>query len=292
MTQKKITEVFEDKQRTLSFEFYPPKTDKGRAKLINDTAPALEQLGADYFSVTYGAGGSQSRTTLSLVEDLLADRDVPIMHHLTCIKHTFASVRAELEEMKDVGVRNIMALRGDPPADDPGYVPGPDQPRYGCDLVSIIREYGDWFSVGVPGFPEVHPLAETPEVDTKVLRVKQDNGADFCVTQLFFEPGLYEQYVRRMRSGGVEMRLIPGILPVTNYVRLLEFCEMCGATVPQSIRHLFEPIADEPEKVMAQGIASCVELCKQLLAAGAPGIHFYCLNKTEPVTEIVNQLEL
>ncbi len=292
MPQSKITDLFDRKSRTLSFEFYPPKTPKGRAKLLEETAPALEELGADFFSVTYGAGGSQSRTTLSLVEDLLEIVDVPVMHHLTCIKHTFASVRDELAEMKSVGVRNIMALRGDPPADQPDYVPGPDQPRYGCDLVSIIQEYGDWFSTGVPGFPEVHPLADSPDLDTQVLRVKQDNGAGFCVTQLFFEPHLYDEYLQRVRQGGVEFRIIPGVLPITNYVRLLEFCELCGATVPQSIHHLFEPISEDPKQVLQQGVKSCVELSQALLQAGAPGLHFYCLNKTEPVTQIVKQLDL
>ena len=292
MPQRKITDIFETKPRTLSFEFFPPKTEAGRDKLLAEVAPSLAELGADYFSVTYGAGGSESRSTLQIVRGLAERIDVPVMHHLTCVKHTFASVRAELAEMRDEGVRNIMALRGDPPAAEPGYIPGPDQPRWGCDLVGIIREYGDWFAVGVPAFPELHPLAATPELDTKVLKVKQDNGAEFAVTQLFFDPGLYRRMVERVRAGGVTFRLIPGILPITNYERLLEFVLGCGATVPQSVRARFEPIADDPAAVAAAGIEYCVDLCRQLLDAGAPGIHFYCLNKTEPITTIVRQLGL
>ncbi len=292
MAQRKITDLFAEKPRTLSFEFYPPRTQKGLAKLVESTAPELAELGADYFSVTYGAGGSESKATMNVVTGLLDRLDVPVMHHLTCIKHTFASVRAELAEMKSAGVRNIMALRGDPPAAEPDYVPGPDQPRWGCDLVGIIREYGDWFSIGVPAFPETHPLAMAPEIDTKVLRVKQQMGADFAVTQLFFEPGLYKTFLDRARAGGVDFRIIPGILPVTNYARLLEFCDMCGASVPDSIHQRFASIAEDAEARGRAGIDHAVQLCGDLLDAGAPGIHFYCLNKTQPVTEIVRQLGL
>jgi methylenetetrahydrofolate reductase (NADPH) len=292
MAQRKITDLFENTPRTLSFEFYPPKTEAGRDKLLDTTAGKLAELGADYFSVTYGAGGSESKSTLQIVRGLTQRYDVPVMHHLTCIKHTFASVREELAEMKDEGVRNIMALRGDPPGDEPDYIPGPDQPRWGCDLVGIIREYGDWFAVGVPAFPESHPLAADPDVDTKVLRVKQDNGADFAVTQLFFEAELYRRFVDRARAGGVTFRLIPGILPITNYKRLLGFCQMCGATVPDSIRRRFEPIAEDSDQTRAAGIDHAVALANDLLSAGAPGIHFYCLNRAQTVTRIVEQLDI
>ncbi|MFP4052389.1 MAG: methylenetetrahydrofolate reductase [Phycisphaerae bacterium] len=289
MSQRKITEIFAEKDRTFSFEFYPPKTDKGMSNLLN-AAEELADLGADYFSVTYGAGGAGSKATLNVVRELLERFDVPVMHHLTCVKHTFETIRRELQEMKEAGVRNIMALRGDPPADDPDFEPGHNQPEYSYELVNIIREWGDWFAIGVAGFPEGHPLSPTLPLDSRYLKIKENHGADFCATQLFFENKTYFQFARRVRDAGVTMRLIPGILPITNYVRLLEFCMDCGASVPRSVRSEFGPLKDDREATREKGIEFAIRQCQELLDGGAPGIHFYCLNKTEPVRSIFKEL--
>lgn len=291
MTQRRIADIFQEKEQTFSFEFYPPKTDKGRANLMQ-AAGDFADFGADYFSVTYGAGGSGSRSTLEVVEGLLEQFDVSVMHHLTCVKHTFGDIRYELETMKRSGVRNIMALRGDPPQDEPDYRPGPDKPHYGFELIKVIREWGDWFTIGVPGFPEGHPLAVNLELDNMVLRVKQESGADFCVTQLFFEPELYFDFVRRVRQAGVTMRLIPGIMVVTNYKRLVDFCDMCGASVPAMIHDAFAPIADDLQATRERGIELATRFCRELLDGGAPGLHFYCLNRTEPALNICRNLGL
>lgn len=289
MGQQKIIELFQQDRPTLSFEFFPPKTRKGLEKLY-DTAEQLVDLGADFFSVTYGAGGSGTGGSLEVVEGLLERTDVPIMHHLTCFTHTFDRIREELDRMKEVGVRNIMALRGDPPADQPQFEPGPDKAHYGFELVKLIREYGDWFCVGVPGFPEGHPRAVTMDLDTTVLRVKQESGAEFCVTQLFFDNRMYFEFVKRTEAAGVHMPMVPGLLPVTDYQRLVTFCGRCGATITENAKRVFEPIADNADEVKQAGIDFAVLQGRELLQNGAPGLHFYCMNKVDTVRPVVEQL--
>ena len=286
---KKITQIFAEKPWTFSFEFFPPKTEAGQARLL-DTAAELARRGADFFSVTYGAGGSASHTTLDIVLGLQYRHDVAVMHHLTCVKHTYREIREQLAGMARVGVRNIMALRGDLPIDQPDFKLGEDQPKFAYELIDLLREYRDWFAIGVPGFPEGHPMAPSLELDSKYLRIKQDRGADFTVTQLFFENEQYFDFVSRVRAEGVTMRLIPGILPITNYSRLLDFCSNCGVSVPERIRDEFEPLRDDPEATREHGIKFVAEQCRDLLDRGAPGLHFYCLNKPEPVLTICNEL--
>ena len=291
MSQRKITDIFAEKERTFSFEFYPPRTDKGLENLLR-TAEELAKLGADYFSVTYGAGGAGSKATLNVVRALLERFDVPVMHHLTCVKHTFEMIRSELPEMTQAGVRNIMALRGDPPADDPNFQPGHNQPEYSYELVNIIREWGDWFSVGAAAFPEVHPTALNESLDTLVLRVKQESGADFFVTQLFFNNDSYSRLLERALAAGVERRIIPGVLPIVNFERVVDFCKTCGAIVTEEVMDVFNPIKNDPEAVLARGIEFTAAKCRDLLDRGAPGLHFYCLNRPEPVRSIVEKLGL
>ncbi|MFP4106902.1 MAG: methylenetetrahydrofolate reductase, partial [Phycisphaerae bacterium] len=286
---KRITDIFAEKDRTFSCEFYPPKTEKGRRNLF-EAADVFAETGADFFSVTYGAGGSESRSTLEIVSGLHARHKVAVMHHLTCVKHTFADIRNELMLMRQYGVRNIMALRGDPPNDGTEYKAGPDRPHYGFELIKIIREHGDWFSVGVPGFPEGHPMSMSLDMDSKILHIKEESGADFAITQLFFDVDLYRTFEQRVRRENVSLRLIPGILPVTNYPRLIDFCRMCGATVPDDVHETFQPLAEDSEATRQAGIEYATRQCERLLEMGAPGIHFYCLNRAEPVATILRNL--
>ncbi|MCD4825747.1 MAG: methylenetetrahydrofolate reductase [Phycisphaerae bacterium] len=289
MLVKKISDIFDTKPRTLSFEFFPPKTDKGRDNLFA-AAEKLMELQPDFFSVTYGAGGSTSKSTLDIVQELQRRHDIPVMHHFTCTKHSRVEIREQLNEMMASDIHNIMALRGDPPADEPHYEPGPDEPRYAFELIKIIRERAGWFTVGVAAFPEGHLDTPTKELDSLYTRVKQDVGADFAITQVFFETELYRQFADRMAAAGITMRLIPGILPITNYQRLCQFCETCGATVSPGIHDTFSPLADDLDATGRKGIEVVTEQCRTLLALGAPGLHFYCLNKPEPVTTIHNAL--
>ncbi len=290
MPQDKITDVFATKQRTLSFEFFPPKTDKGRDRLF-DAAEKLVNLGADWFSVTYGAGGTTAENTMQTVEELIQRFDIPVVHHFTCIKHTWDTIRSELDRMKNDGVRNLMALRGDPPQHEREYKFLPDQPRYAYQLVEMSREHDDHFSIGVAGFPEGHPLAPNLDVDSHFLKMKQDAGADYCITQFFFENMLYWEYLQRVRQAGVSMRIIPGLLPVTNYEKLVEFAANCGATVPRTIHEIFEPIKDDTDGTSARGTDYAISQAQDLLDRGAPGLHFYCLNRAEPVSSIFKSLK-
>ena len=214
-TIRRITEIFDEKPRTLSFEFFPPKTDKGHDNLYA-TAEQLMTLQPDFFSVTYGAGGSTSKSTLDIVKTLQERHGIPVMHHFTCTKHNRKQIREQIDEMKACNIHNIMALRGDPPADEPDYEPGPDEPRYAFELVQMIREYGNWFSVGVAAFPEGHLETATLELDSMFTRIKQEMGADFAVTQLFFEIELYKAFMKRLGEMGVSMRIIPGIMLITS----------------------------------------------------------------------------
>jgi len=285
----KITDVFAAKPRTLSFEFFPPKSEKGRANLFR-AAEALQALSPDFMSVTYGAGGTDSHATLDIVKELQQEHGIPVMHHFTCTQHSRKEIREELNDLMLSGIHNILALRGDAPADEPAWQPGPDEPRYAFELIQLVRERADWFSIGVAVFPEGHPDTSTLELDAMYTRVKQEAGADFGITQLFFDAAQYGHFLTRMATEGVMMRLIPGVLPITNYPRLLQFCELCGATVPDLVRETFEPIADDLEATREKGIEFVTTLCRDLLALGAPGLHFYALNREEPTATILNAL--
>ena len=285
----KISDIFAKKDRTLSFEFFPPKTTKGWENLFK-AAQELMLLHPDFFSVTYGAGGSTTKNTLDIVQKLQDQHSIPAMHHFTCTKHNRTDIRQQLEMMDKLGIHNILALRGDPPADETDYQPGVDEPRYAFELIKLIREFGDKFSIGVAVFPETHPEAKTEEIDTMVAKIKEHSGAEFGITQLFFDAETYKKFADRMKSAGITMRLIPGILPITNYNRLVDFCKICHATVPQFIHDKFAPIADDLEATKMLGIEVATKLCEDLLEAGAPGLHFYCLNKTEPTKTICENL--
>lgn len=282
---KKITDILENKEQTFSFEFFPPKEEAGVAG-IYQTASELVHLGADFFSVTYGAGGSSNKTTLDIAVELQRRFGRPVIHHLTSIGHNCEQLRGILAQIKRAGICNILAMRGDPPRDNPSYQPSPDEPRFGYQLVQICREFGDSFAVGVPGFPEGHTQTPTKELDSRYLKIKQDAGAEFVITQLFFDNQDYYDYVERCRQVGVTMRLIPGIFPITDYPKLVRFCRLCGAKIPEFVSKTFETIVDDPEATYKRGMKMAIEQCQDLLAHGAPGLHFFCLNKLEPTATI------
>ena len=287
---KKLTDIFQSKERTFSFEIFPPKTDKGMIAL-DGTLQELSALPFDFVSVTYGAGGSSRDTTRAIARMVQECFHLPVVHHFTCVCHTRHEIRAILDELKRLGISNILALRGDPPKDAPGWTPGPENFKYSSELVAFIRtHYQDHFSIGVAGFPEGHPLAQDREFDADILRKKIDAGGDVVMTQLFFDNDLYFDYVKRLRARGVTARIIPGILPITSYEGVVNFCKGCGASVPPRVHELFAPIAGDKEKTLEVGTRFAIDQCRELLAGGAPGLHFYTLNKTEPVRTILAAL--
>lgn len=280
-----ISRIFSAKERTFSFEVFPAKTPESHARLLA-TLKELCALKPDFISCTYGAGGSSRDKTFDVVEHIQKTHHVPAMAHLTCISHTKDEIKAILEQFERRHITNILALRGDPPQDDPQAKPKGFQ--YSSDLVEDIRShFKDKVSIGVAGFPEKHPLATNVDSDAQYLKKKIEAGADFVITQLFFDNQLYVDYVARLRKIGVKARVIPGLLPITDYHGLIRFCERCGASVPQEVHDIFKPIADEPAKVLQAGIDFAIQQCRDLLKRGAPGIHFYTLNKIHPIDTIL-----
>jgi methylenetetrahydrofolate reductase (NADPH) len=210
------------------------------------------------------------------------------MAHLTCVLNTKNDIAAIVEDIRSRGIRNILALRGDPPKDHPDWQPTEDNFKYSSELAAFIRaKYGDYFGITVAGFPEGHLLCPDRDKDAEFLKVKIDAGADCVITQLFFDNRDYFDYVERLRKIGVEVRVIPGILPITDYRALQRFCAVCGATVTDEVKKIFAPLQDDQDATVRAGTEFAIRQCQELLGGGAPGIHFYCLNKVHPTAEIL-----
>lgn len=287
---KKITDIFKVRHQTFSFELFPPKTENASTQLVKTIAD-LALLKPDFISCTYGAGGGSREKTFDIVEHIQTQHDIPGVAHLTCVCHTKEEIRNILTEIKRRGLCNVLALRGDPPKDNPTWQPGAENFKYSSELCAAIRSaFGTHFSVGVAGFPEGHILCPDRQKDAEFLKLKFENGADYVITQLFFNNQDYFDYVARLRKIGVAARIIPGILPITDFNALLKFCTLCGATVTDEVKNIFAPIADDKEKTYQAGVAFAIKQCRQLLDRGAPGLHFYTLNKLQPVSEILNSV--
>lgn len=289
---RKITDIFKEKEKTFSFEFFPPKTPKGM-EVLYKTAGELNNLAPDFVSVTYGAGGSSRGTTMDICEEIQMRFNLTVMHHLTCVGHSRAELKTILDQMQSNNIKNILALRGDPPMGMDNYEPAPDGLEFCYQLIDLIRDtHGDFFSIGVAGFPEGHVHCPDKETDTKYLRIKVNHGGEFVITQLFFDNNIYSEYLERLQKAGVTARVIPGILPITSYEGLIKFCNICGATISPEVHEIFKPLIDDKNATMEAGIQFAVNQCKDLLERGAPGLHFFTLNKVEPTMEIWNRLGL
>lgn len=275
--------------RTYSFEFFPPKTDEGERRL-RETLDALAPLGPSFVSVTYGAGGSTRDRTRRLVTDVLERTSMTPMAHLTAIAHT----RSELEDIvtryRDAGVENILALHGDPPRDEPDVPPG--DLRYAFELVDLVREIGgDRFSVGVATHPEGHP-ASTDHTSDRAHQAKKLRAADFGITQFFFDAEDYLRLVDDLAALGAHRPIIPGIMPVTNVRQIERFAELSGAEFPPDLAERLHAVADDRAEVRRIGVEVATALCAELLEAGAPGLHFYTLNRSTATREIYGNLGL
>lgn len=285
----RLDQLFAERPRTLSFEFFPPKNERGWHTL-EDTIDQLIPLGADFVSVTYGAGGGTREKTREVIEHIAKNTGVPAMAHLTCVNATKAELRGLFDEYSAHGVENLLALRGDPPKGQERFTPTDGGCAYASDLIDLIREDGR-FAVLCAAFPEKHPEAASREADWENLRRKFEKGACAAITQCFFDPQLYLELRAHLTSAlGREPRILPGILPITDWAALVRFCNVCGASVPESLRAELEPIAGDRVAVRKRGIAFTIALCRRLLEAGAPGIHLYALNRSTAAAEIVTAL--
>jgi methylenetetrahydrofolate reductase (NADPH) len=273
-----------------SFEFFPPKTDQGERNLGRALAE-LSRLEPDFVSVTYGAGGSteQKTKTVDIVSHIKADYGLEAMAHFTCVGATVDDLRGTLDRMRQAGIQNVLALRGDPPAGQDEWTATDGGLSYSRELIELIRDEYQ-FCIGAACFPETHIHAETPESDLRYAREKVDAGARFLITQLFFDNQLYYDFVARARDAGIDVPIIPGIMPITDAGQIKRFTSMCGARIPDSLLHELELRADQPEAVAEMGVAYASLQCADLLANGAPGVHFYTLNKSHSTRAILGAL--
>ena len=275
-------------ERTFSFEFFPPKNDEG-AKKLKDTWTELAKLEPRFFSVTYGAGGSTQARTLETVLDIHKNSGVDAAPHLSCIDSTAEQMRGILQLYKDNGLRHIVALRGDLPSGmrDPGEF------RYANELVEFIRkETGDHFTLEVAAYPEFHPQAPNALKDLQNFKRKVDAGADSAITQYFYSAEAYFRFVEDCEKLDINIPIVPGIMPITNYKQLARFSDACGAEIPRWIRKRLEAFGEDTASIKAFGEEVVTDMCDQLLKAGAPGLHFYTMNQAGPIKAIWKNLGL
>ena len=280
----RIAELLEQRRPVFSFEFFPPKTDEGQ-RTLEGTLQVLRDDAPDFVSMTYGAGGTTRSSTVELTRWIKQDLGIEAMAHLSCVGEPRERLVEILHEIDAAGVDNVLALRGDPPRGETEWRPHPGGLHYSVELIRLIREHFD-FCVGAACFPEVHPDAPDRESDLGYARAKQEAGAGFLITQLFFDNELYFGFVEEARAAGVTVPIVPGIMPITNYGQIKRFTEMCGASIPDRFEHELEVRAQYPDAVKDLGVAYATAQCADLLARGAPGIHFYTLNRS-PATRAI-----
>ena len=280
----RIDGILAERRPVFSFEFFPPKTDEGLANL-RETLAVLSNDAPDFVSVTYGALGATRDTTIDIVKWIKQDLGIEAMAHFTCVGATVDELRATLDEIEAAGVDNVLALRGDPPAGQEEWVQTDGGLLYSTELIALLQEhYG--FAVGAAAFPEVHPQADDAESDIRFLKAKQDAGASFLITQLFYDNEFYFDFVARAREAGVTVPIIPGIMPVTNLRNIRRITELCKSEIPEAFERQLGAREDDPQALQDLGVAYATLQCLDLLSRGAPGIHFYTLNRS-PATRAI-----
>jgi methylenetetrahydrofolate reductase (NADPH) len=273
-----------------SFEFFPPKTEQGETNLFG-ALEELKRLDPAFVSVTYGAGGSTRTKTLEIVQRIQRDFGLEAMAHFTCVGATVDELRSVLDQMRDAGIANVLALRGDPPAGEETWTKTEGGLEFSRELVELI-DAGYEFAIGGACFPETHIHATSPEDDLRFLKDKVDAGARFLITQLFFDNRVYFEFVERARGIGIDVPIIPGIMPVLDAAQIQRITQLCGSDIPPGLRAALEARADQPEAAQALGVAFATLQCAELLRAGAPGIHFYTLNRSPATRAILAALKL
>jgi methylenetetrahydrofolate reductase (NADPH) len=280
----RIDEMLRERRPVFSFEFFPPKTEEGHENL-RATLDALRHDEPDFVSVTYGALGSNRDLAIDIVKWIKQDLGIEAMAHFTCVGATVEELRATLDEIEAAGVENVLALRGDPPQGESEWRQTEGGLRYSTELIALLRESYP-FAVGAAAFPEVHPEAESAESDIRFLKQKQDAGAGFLITQLLFDNEFYFDFVARARDAGVTVPIVPGIMPVTSVRNIKRITELCKSEIPEAFERELEEREDDDAAVHDLGIAYATLQCMDLLARGAPGIHFYTLNRS-PATRAI-----
>jgi methylenetetrahydrofolate reductase (NADPH) len=280
----RVDEIIAGQSPTFSIELFPPKTEEATAQLF-ETARTLRELEPDFVSVTYGAGGATRDGTVEITRALKDEFGFQTMAHLSCVGETTEGLGATLDRIEGAGIENVFALRGDPPRGEADFA----QPEGGlgsaAELAAFINAGWD-FSVGGACFPEVHPEAPDLETDLTYLKTKVDAGASFLITQLFFDNQVYFDFVRAARARGIEVPILAGVIPVASFAQTKRICELCDASIPPRLEAAFAAVGGDPEREFELGVAYAAQQCSELLIAGAPGIHFYALNRA-PATRAV-----
>jgi methylenetetrahydrofolate reductase (NADPH) len=273
-----------------SFEFFPPKTPEGERNLF-EALQALRPLEPAFVSVTWGAGGSTREKTIEIVKRVRGDHGLEAMAHFTCVGATVEDLHAALAEMRDAGIENVLALRGDPPRGEERFVPTTGGLSYASELAALVREDYDFCVVGAC-YPETHQEATDAEADLANLRRKVDAGVSVLITQLFFDNADYFRFVDEVRARGIDVPIVPGIMPITDARQIERISSMCGACIPGELRSELEARADQPDAAAELGVSYATLQCADLLARGAPGIHFYTLNRSPATRAILAALKV
>jgi methylenetetrahydrofolate reductase (NADPH) len=286
----RIDQILGHGKPTISFEYFPPKTDAGFASLYQ-TIAELHVIQPSYVSVTYGAGGSTREKTVELVERIQREQKIRSMAHLTCVGHTSDELCQILDDLWNGGIRNVLALRGDPPAGQSQFVATKGGFSNADGLVALARGRHD-FCIGIAGYPEGHPQCLNLTRDMEHLKRKVDNGGNFIVTQLFFDNADFYQFRDRARAAGIKVPIVAGIMPITNVAQIKRFVSMCGAKIPHPLLLKLESLAENADVVHEAGVAYAVEQCRDLLKNQVDGLHFYTLNKSKATVQIVKALNV
>jgi len=284
----RIEELFRRGRPVVSFEFFPPKSPEAEKRLV-EAIEKLRPLEPAFVSVTYGAGGSTREKTVELVGRIRRQWSIEAMAHLTCVGATKAELEAVLGRLADQGVENVLALRGDPPKGEAAFVATAGGLRYASELAALVARTGR-FCIGGACYPEGHVECRDLADGVQHLKQKVDAGARFLISQLFFEPKVYFDFVARARQAGIAVPIVPGIMPVTNVEQLERFTSMCGASIPADLKVRLERVRDDPQVVMNVGIDHATAQCAELLRGGAPGIHFYTLNQSPSARAVFENL--
>lgn len=284
----KITQILAQKRPAYSFEFFPPKTDDDVAHLLT-TARQLKELDPAFISVTWGAGGGTRRKTLDIVSAVKKDLGVETVAHLTCVGASREDIDGALTEIRQRGIKNVLALRGDPPKGSAAFIAHPGGFTHANELVAHIKNFGD-FCVGVAGYPEKHIEAPSLEADLDNLKRKMDAGADFVITQLFFGNEDFLRFRDKASARGIAAPILPGLMPVTNVGQLKRFTTLCGTKIPSDFLQRLEAVQDDVEAVIRLGVAHALSQGRRLLEAGVPGIHFFTLNRSRSTADVLKAL--
>ena len=286
----RIDEILSSRRPVFSVEFFPPKSDEGRAQMF-ETARSLRELEPDFVSVTYGAGGSTRDGTVEMTRALREELGFETMAHLSCVGETTEGLSGTLDRIAEAGIENVFALRGDPPRGQADFV----QPEGGlgsaADLAAFISAGPGWdFSIGGACFPEVHPEAPDLETDLSYLKTKVDAGAGFLITQLFFDNQVYFDFVAAARERGIEVPILAGVIPVASFAQTKRICDLCDASIPPQLERAFLAVDGDERAEFELGIAYAAQQCAELLLGGAPGIHFYALNRAPATCAVLGAL--